>query len=242
MTGGARETVLSRIRAGLEGSSSGTVPGHPVLQGLVGDPGERADLRSRGYRSTGSRSRPEILDLFEERVSDYRATVVRCTNSELSQRVANALGGRDVHRLVAPADLPVSWLENARAGVIEVLRDAPERGDVLSKGEIGSSQGVLTGCALAIAETGTIVLDTGVAQGRRALTLLPDYHLCVVFGGQVMETVPEAVTALGPGVQAERRPLTFISGPSATSDIELVRVEGVHGPRTLEVILVEESP
>ena len=238
----ARQTVLSRIRAGLEDPSSGTLPGQPVRQGMVGLPGERSGPVHRGYRRTGSRPVPEILDLFEERVSDYRATVTRCTEAELSEKVSTALGGRGVRRLVVPADLPGSWLEHAREGAREVLADGQGRGGLLSKGQIASCHGVLTGCALAIAETGTVVLDAGVAQGRRALTLLPDYHLCVVFGGQVVETVPEGVTRLGAGVQATRRALTLVSGPSATSDIELVRVEGVHGPRTLEVLLVEELP
>lgn len=238
----ARGSILSRIRAGLGEPLPDPAPDHPVGKEMAGSPGEKARLISRGYRRNGSRSGTEILDLFEERVSDYRATVARCTASELSQKVASALGERGVRRLVVPTDLPGSWLEHASQGGLEVLWDGKEMGGLLSKGTIASCQGVLTGCALGIAETGTIVLDTGTAQGRRALTLLPDYHLCVVLGGQVVETVPEGVTKLGARVKATRRPLTLISGPSATSDIELVRVEGVHGPRTLEVLLVEGLP
>ena len=120
-------------------------------------------------------------------------------------------------------------------GGIEVLRDSDAQ---LTNDELDRSDGVLTGCALGIAQTGTVVLDAGEAQGRRALTLLPDYHLCVVREDQVVGLVPEAFTELRDTVVGEGRAITFISGPSATSDIELNRVEGVHGPRTLEVLIV----
>jgi L-lactate dehydrogenase complex protein LldG len=109
--------------------------------------------------------------------------------------------------------------------------------NTLTYQQLDESDGVLTGCALGIAQTGTIVLDDGAHQGRRALTLLPDYHLCVVYEDQIVDLVPEAITRLHEAVQ-QRRPITFISGPSATSDIELSRVEGVHGPRTLHVLVV----
>jgi len=141
---------------------------------------------------------------------------------------------------VVPQDLPQAWLAGFQESPGEVLRDGV-RDSLLSHDQVASCHGVLTGCALGIAETGTIVLDAGRSQGRRALTLLPDYHLCVVFAGQIVETVPDAIRALGAGLGGHRRPLTFVSGPSATSDIELIRVEGVHGPRNLEVILVEEE-
>ncbi|MCJ7629821.1 MAG: LUD domain-containing protein, partial [Longimicrobiales bacterium] len=112
--------------------------------------------------------------------------------------------------------------------------------ETLSNAQLSSAHGVLTGCALAIAETGTLVLDGGPTQGRRVLTLLPDYHLCVVFQHQVVELVPEAMAVMKGAEMGTRPPITLISGPSATSDIELIRVEGVHGPRTLDVILVED--
>jgi L-lactate dehydrogenase complex protein LldG len=170
----------------------------------------------RDYQRT--RDFPAVLELFAERVADYRAIVHVVTDPVAEIR--SILAGRSI---AVPDDVPAEWL------VPEVtwLREP------LSVTDLDSSGGVLTGCAVGIAETGTIVLDGGVAQGRRALTLLPDYHLCVVRAAQVFGTVPEALEQLDPV-----RPLTFVSGPSATSDIEMDRVEGVHGPRTLEVLIV----
>lgn len=213
-------------------------------RGIVASPAqeEPSDTIPREYRRAGTLSRRELLDLFVERVSDYRATVTRATPESLPSVVATALEGRGVRRLVVPAELPAEWLSGMPDGFLELLSDGEEaEGRALSKGQLASCHGVLTGCAHAIAETGTIILDSGPAQGRRALTLLPDFHLCVVFSRQVMETVPEALERAGEGIRMHRRPLTLISGPSATSDIELIRVEGVHGPRNLEVILVEDA-
>ncbi len=130
---------------------------------------------------------------------------------------------------VVPPDLPEAW----RPADAELLVDGQLASEVLD-----AADGVLTGCVLGIAETGTIVLDGGPRQGRRAITLLPDYHLCVVEEQQIVGSVPEAVAALTGPAAGEHRPITFVSGPSATSDIELNRVEGVHGPRTLEVVIV----
>jgi L-lactate dehydrogenase complex protein LldG len=168
----------------------------------------------------------DIVELFVERVEDYRATVHRTTQGALASVVAKVLRAQGARRVAVPAGLPGGWL--ASAGVESVGDDPP-----LSKHDLDRLDGVITGCAVAIAETGTIVLDGGADQGRRALSLLPDHHLCVVRVDQIVGTVPEALARLQP-----RRPLTWISGPSATSDIELQRVEGVHGPRHLDVLLV----
>jgi L-lactate dehydrogenase complex protein LldG len=153
------------------------------------------------------------------------------SEDNLPRAIEEALKKRGVGRLVVPAGLPKEWLPEG----VEVLSDGAR--PRLTDEELDRSDGVLTGCALGIAQTGTIVLDAGPAQGRRVLTLLPDYHLCVVREEQVVGLVPEAFARLEGTVKDEGRAITFISGPSATSDIELNRVEGVHGPRTLEVLI-----
>ncbi|MFI6586553.1 lactate utilization protein C [Embleya sp. NPDC050493] len=181
-------------------------------------------------RRTYRRERPAGLDVagrFAERVADYEATVLRVHDTrDLLPAASDLLREAGVTRMVVPSGKKLAWL--ARLGV-ELVADSP----ALDHDTLGEIDAVATGCALAIAETGTIVLDTGPDQGRRVLTLLPDYHLCVVRADQIVGTVPEAVALLDP-----RRPQTWISGPSATSDIELARVEGVHGPRTLHVLLI----
>ena len=198
----------------------------------------RTDERSedasveRGYRSEDESPREEIVERFAERVSEYEATVLRVKKDELPDAIVEALQRRGVKRLVIPPYLPREWVPEG----IDTLRDAAR--PRLTSEELDHSEGVLTGCALGIAQTGTIVLDSGRAQGRRALTLLPDYHLCVVREDQIVGLVPEAFAQLEEIVKDEGRAITFISGPSATSDIELDRVEGVHGPRTLEVLIV----
>ena len=169
----------------------------------------------------------DIAELFVERVSDYRATVTRTTATGLPVAIAAVLANRGARRLAVPAGIPDAWLAEAD---VERIGDEPP----LSHRDLDALDGVVTGCAVAIAETGTIVLDAGPDQGRRAISLLPDLHVCVVFAEQVVGSVPEALERLIP-----TRPQTWISGPSATSDIELQRVEGVHGPRILDVIFVE---
>jgi L-lactate dehydrogenase complex protein LldG len=179
----------------------------------------------RGYR----RSAPDgtdVVELFAERVADYRAIVHRSSPSGLPDTIARALAARGARRIVAPPGLPAAWLE---AAPLEIVADDPP----LDHAALDGLDGVVTTCAIAIAETGTIVLDAGPGQGRRALSLLPDVHLCVVDAARIVGSVPEALRELDP-----HRPLTWISGPSATSDIELSRVEGVHGPRKLDVVIV----
>lgn len=165
-----------------------------------------------------------------DRLSDYKASVTRADADHVPRAIADACRLHGITRLVVPADLPAAWIPEG----IAVLPDSPP----LSLADLDTSSGVLTGCAVAIAQTGTIILDSGPRQGRRVLSLVPDRHLCVVRAQQVVGLVPEAMAWL-----AERKthPITLISGPSATSDIELSRVEGVHGPRTLHVFVVDES-
>jgi L-lactate dehydrogenase complex protein LldG len=194
-------------------------------------PTERSDhvAIDRSYRMEDPRSRRELTEQFIERIREYKATVTRCAHADLPRAIAAACDVRGVKQLVVPADLPPDWLP---AG-LSLLREP-----ALTNNELEQSDGVLTTCALGIAQTGTIALDCGSGQGRRAITLLPDYHLCVIREDQIVGLVPEAVARLRVSATTPSRPITFISGPSATSDIELNRVEGVHGPRTLEVLVV----
>jgi L-lactate dehydrogenase complex protein LldG len=184
---------------------------------------------ARSYRRSDDASRGELVARFIDRVAEYRAAVRRVSSDELPQAIALALAERGVNRLIVPRDLPEPWIPRH----VDLLIDHP-----LSIAELDSGDGVLTACALGIAQTGTIVLDGGSGQGRRAITLIPDYHLCVIREDQIVGLVPEAVERLHDAARAPGRPITWISGPSATSDIELNRVEGVHGPRTLEVLVV----
>lgn len=183
----------------------------------------------RSYRHHAENDREEIIANFVERVTEYKATVRRVSADDLAETIANTLTSRQVKTVVVPSDLTEEWLP----ADVDLLRDTGE----LSYATLGESDGVLTGCAIGIAQTGTIVMDHGVGQGRRAISLVPDYHLCIVRAEQVVGLVPEAITQLADAVHAGQ-PFTFISGPSATSDIELNRVEGVHGPRTLDVLVV----
>ena len=162
-------------------------------------------------------------------MADYGAGVRIAAPGEVAVAVDEACRAHGIGRVAVPADLPAAWLPPD----LEALPD-----EDLAIHELDLIPGAVTGCALAIAETGTIVLDCGAHQGRRALTLVPDFHLCVVEAAQVVDGVPAAIRRLADGLRGPRRPVTFVSGPSATSDIELSRVEGVHGPRRLEVVLV----
>jgi L-lactate dehydrogenase complex protein LldG len=202
----AREEILARIRLAVSSSA--------------------ADAGATGYRERGDLAGVALLELLSDRLTDYRATVRRADPATLAGTIAAALQDRGARRLVVPPglDLPLpDWAE--------VTVD-----DQLSAAALDSFDCVISRAAVAIAETGTIILDGSTGQGRRAISLVPDYHLCIVEASQVVQLVPEAVARLA---DSATRPLTWISGPSATSDIELERVEGVHGPRTLEVILLE---
>ena len=200
---GARDEILARVR-----------------QALADRP--QPAPTTRAYRTSGG---AEVdLDLFAARVREYGAAVVRCEPAAVPAQITAALRRRAARRVVVPAGFPVKWEPEP-----DLLRDDPR----LTTGELDLVDGVITGCAVAIAETGTVVLDHGAGQGRRALTLVPDYQLVIVRAQQVVALVSDGIAALDPA-----RPQTWISGPSATSDIELRRVEGGHGPRTLDVLLV----
>jgi L-lactate dehydrogenase complex protein LldG len=202
----ARDEILASVRAAL---ADGAAP-EPVV---------------RAYRRGGETSGPTLVDLLHDRLVDYKAEVRRVSEAELPAAIAEVCATHYVSRLGVPPGLPDDW----RPGAVTVIDDAG-----LSPRELDGLDGVLTACTLAIAETGTLVLAAGPEEGRRALTLVPDLHICVVRESQVVDSVPAAFAQLEP---LARRPLTLVSGPSATSDIELSRVEGVHGPRTLVVLI-----
>lgn len=214
-TSPARDAILGRIRAALA-----DVPADDdvTIPWTYGQPRVLADPVAQ----------------FEDRVVDYRAAFERCGASEVAAKVAAALGSYGVTSVVLPDGLDKKISDAVGAAGIEARRDEPP----LSRPELDATGAVVTTCAVAAAESGTIMLDHGPGQGRRALSLLPDVHVCIVRADQVVGDVPEAVARIAPSVR-QRRPITWISGGSATSDIELSRVEGVHGPRTLHVILVE---
>lgn len=206
----ARDEILGRVRSAL----AGVEPTHEpvVAPSAVQDPAP---------------SHHQVVDLFAERVADYRAVVDRVSAADLPGHLAGLFAPTE--RVVVPPGL-----ENDLLNAVPT----PVADDNLDAADLDTTDAVLTTATVGIAETGTIVLDHGPGQGRRALTLVPDRHVCVVRADQVVPDVPDAMAPLG-GSIAAGRPLTWISGPSATSDIELTRVEGVHGPRTLHVVLVE---
>ncbi len=211
----ARETVLRRIRGALADVPDAELPEDvPVAQ----------EYAREGAAAPGSE---EAVALFAERLGEYRAEVRVVDRADAASALSEALASRGATRVVVPAGFPGHWRDGL-AG-LPVVGDEP----TLSVRELDAVDGVVTTAAAAIAETGTLVLDGGPGQGRRALTLLPDLHVCVLRADQVVASVPEGLSRLDP-----RRPLTFVSGPSATSDIELERVEGVHGPRTLVALVV----
>ena len=212
----AREEVLARIAA--------------AHRAALPPPLSYEDI-AREYRTSSDASAAALTERLIDRLVDYRALVRQCSTDDLAATIAAALDERGARTVVVPSGLDPSWTANPSANV---LTDGPSANDHLSLSELDGVDGVITSCAAAIAETGTLILDGSHGQGRRVLTLIPDYHLCVVFASQIVADVPQALARLEP-----TRPLTMISGPSATSDIELNRVEGVHGPRTLEVIIAD---
>jgi L-lactate dehydrogenase complex protein LldG len=202
----SREQVLARVRAAVA-----DLPQEPVAV-------------PRGYLRRAPGVEPgEEAGLLVERLEEYGALVRRVAEAELPSVLASVLA--ETGSLVVPEGLPAGWLSEWSG---EVRRDSPP----LPDDRLDATEAVLTGCAVAIAESGTLVLDGGPGQGRRAPTLLPDHHVCVVREEQIVSAMPEAMDRLDP-----LRPLTWISGPSATADIEMIRVQGVHGPRRLTVLV-----
>lgn len=200
----AREEILARVRAARPAAPV-EVPREYVVEPNGGD----------------------LVDLLVDRLVDYRATVVRSDRDGLAAALADLLAGTD--RVAVPPGLPRGWLA-AYPGTVVRDGDPP-----LSVADLDAPKlAVVTGCAVAVAQTGTLILDAAADQGRRLLTLVPDHHVCVVRAGQIVAGVPQALGRL----DDPTRPLTLVSGPSATSDIELDRVEGVHGPRRLDVVVV----
>jgi L-lactate dehydrogenase complex protein LldG len=223
----SRDLILRRIRA-----ATGRDPGPAA------GPGDRAEnaaveaeyaALARDYlRAHHDPDDHDVVALFAERAADYRAVVERVPAAGVPAAVAAAL---TAGIFVVPAGLPPDWLARAAADRPDVVLASDDPCPLPAR-DLDAMAGVLTGCAAAIAETGTIILDHGPGQGRRALTLVPDFHLVIVRHDQIAADLPDAMSRLDPA-----RPHTLISGPSATSDIELVRVEGVHGPRTLHVLI-----
>jgi L-lactate dehydrogenase complex protein LldG len=210
----ARTEVLRRIRAAKGGASDGDVA-RSGWEGLA-----------REYRRSASLERGAVIELLEERLRDYDAHVVRVTQGDVAAQVVSMLEARGKRRMVVPAGLAAEWLPEGFEFVVD---------EGMTAAELNGFDGVMTGSSVAIAETGTVVLQNVAGQGRRAATLVPDYHLCVVRVEDVVETVAEAMDRLAATAGLTT---TFISGPSATADIEMTRIKGVHGPRFLDVILM----
>lgn len=216
----AKDEILARIRTALA-----DVPDTP--------PEEDTPVAWEYHRPTRTEG---VLDLFVERVEDYKAAVVRCRGAEVPERIVEALTSHGARHVVLPERLDGAWRAAVEDSGIEVRSDSPR----LTRAELDHTDAVVTACRVGAAESGTIMLDHTPDQGRRALSLVPDLHVCVIRADQVVSDVPEAVAAIAPSVREQQLPITWISGGSATSDIELSRVEGVHGPRTLVVILAED--
>jgi L-lactate dehydrogenase complex protein LldG len=210
----SREEILRRVRSAKGGAST------------AGEAQAGWSTVPRGYRRAGARPHEEVLERLEDRLRDYDATVIRCARSDVARGVAGMLSGRGKRRIVVPPGLTTEVLPDGFEFVVD---------DGLSAAVLDGFDGVLTGSTVAVAETGTVVLQSVPGQGRRAVTLVPDYHLCLVRVEDVVETVPEAMDRLRTTAALAT---TFVSGPSATADIEMTRIKGVHGPRFLDVILI----
>ncbi|MBW5420792.1 lactate utilization protein C [Streptomyces sp. BG9H] len=230
----SRDRILGRVRRALAdvpdedaAYEQGPHDATPCEQDPDGDPAYEQAVDRRYLREHGARTTGQTVELLAQNLADYRALVHRCADEELPHLLARLLAERGSRTVLVPPGLPPHWLTAAGLQLVHDRAASTPR-------ELDEVDSVVTGCAVAVAETGTLVLDGSPDQGRRRITLVPDHHICVVrVPGQVVPSVPLALERLVPA-----RPLTWISGPSATSDIELDRVEGVHGPRTLEVVLV----
>jgi L-lactate dehydrogenase complex protein LldG len=222
----ARDEILARIGAALAPAT--VTPGAPQAAEIPRRYRRAAAAADCGAPPVDAVHRSELVELLVDRLVDYRAAVSRCEPAGVADLLAQRLSEHAISSVLVPGGFPEQWLSATSA-----LRRTD---DALTPAQLDGIDGVLCTCTLAIAETGTIVLDGGPGQGRRAVSLVPDYLLIVLDTSQVVAGVPEAVARLDPG-----RPLTWISGPSATSDIELHRVEGVHGPRTLDVLLIDSE-
>ncbi|HEX3968276.1 MAG TPA: LUD domain-containing protein [Edaphobacter sp.] len=215
--GQARTEIIRKIRAAAGGAANekSALAGWSAIE--------------RKYRRGAGLPPEAILELLVDRLEDYDARVIRVEQAGVRAAAAKFLADRfqdrKAKRMVVPSGLAQEWLP---AG-IEFLID-----NQLPAAELDAVDGVMTGATLAIAETGTVVLQNVEGLGRRAVTLVPDYHLCIVKVEDVVETVPEAFVRLQ---KTATLATTFVSGPSATADIEMTRIKGVHGPRFLDVIL-----
>lgn len=213
----ARDEIIARIQRSFAPAARSSADDHAAIP--------------RDYLQSGALDSAACLDLFEERLRDYGTEVYRCVTTQLPETIATAMNAASVRSLVIADDVGPNWLPSTQKGgaALSFVRDQG-----LSYEALNRSEGILTTCAVAVALTGTIILRHG-RSGRRAITLIPDYHLCIVRASQVVETVPEAIRELE---SPSRSPITTVSGPSATADIEMTRIKGVHGPRRLAVILV----
>jgi L-lactate dehydrogenase complex protein LldG len=220
MSTAARKHILDRVRAANGGASSAKAAAGQWLS------------LPRNYRRSASLSRNEILSLFEDRLRDYDAHVVLTPQAGVPECIAARLHVRNLRSLLIPPGMRSALPQQGFTFVTDT------GAETLTVRDMDQYEGVITESTLAIAETGTIVLQNVSGEGRRALTLVPDYHLCIVQLSSIVETVPEAISRLQ---STAHLPTTFISGPSATADIEMTRIKGVHGPRILDVIIVSDQ-